>query len=66
MIVIEIGNHREVARKESLLARMLDKVAPGRVRRQVEQQVADEIRQQLAERGIEAEVSVREEGRGGA
>lgn len=62
MIVIEIRNHARVARRESLLARLLDKVAPGTIRRRVERRVAEEIRQQLSERGIEAEVEVRRDG----
>lgn len=61
MIVIEIRNHWEVARRESLLARALGKVAPRFVRRQVEQQVAEEIEAQLYARGIEVSIRIHAE-----
>lgn len=56
MIIIEIHNHREVARRESLLARALHRVAPRFIRRQVEQRVAEEIEAQLSDRGIEVRI----------
>ena len=59
MIVIEIHNHREVARRESLLARALHRLAPRFIHRQVEQRVAEEIETQLAERGIEVRIRIR-------
>lgn len=59
MIVIEIHNHREVARRESLLARALHRVAPRFIHRQVEQRVAEEIEAQLSERGIEVRIRIR-------
>lgn len=58
MIVIEIHNHREVARRESVLGRALHRLAPRFVHRQVEQRVAEEIEAQLAERGIEVRIRV--------
>jgi len=58
VIVIEIRNHREVAHRESILARALGRIAPNFIRRQVEQRVAEEIQLELASRGIEIQVRV--------
>lgn len=58
MIVIEIHNSREVARRESRFARTFGGLLRGFVHERVERQVAAEIRSQLAARGIEAAVDV--------
>lgn len=58
MIIIEIRNHREVARRESWLARALGAFAPRLIRRQVEERVKEELHAQLAERGLEVEIRI--------
>jgi hypothetical protein len=59
VIVIEIHNHHEVARRESILGRALHRLAPRFIQRQVEQRVAEEIGAQLADRGIEVRIQIR-------
>lgn len=58
MIVIEIRNHREVAHRESILARALGRFAPRLIRRQVEHRLAEELEIELASRGIEVHIRV--------
>lgn len=59
MIVIEIKNPAEVARRESRLARAFGSFMPRLVERRVDEEVASLLREALAERGVEAEVEVR-------
>ncbi len=59
MIVIEITNSKEVAERESLLAKTLGKFTPKLIRRKVEERVLESIEQSFREQGIEAEFSIR-------
>ncbi len=59
MITIEIENPIEVAGNASPLARALGGLAPGMVRRKVDEQVAEVLREKLAERGIRARIEIR-------
>ena len=59
MIVIEIKNPAEVARRESRLARAFASFMPRLVERRVDEEVASLLREALAERGVEAEIEIR-------
>lgn len=62
MIRIEIKNPRELAKRESgaLKAKILNKLAPDAVRKKVEEKVVEELKKSFSERGIEADISIRE------
>ncbi len=59
MIIIEIKNPQEVAKRESNLAKALCKLAPNLISKKVEEKVAEQIKNSLLERGIETKVSIR-------
>ncbi|MDM8526077.1 hypothetical protein QUF80_22105 [Desulfococcaceae bacterium HSG8] len=59
MIIIEIKNPLEVAKRESRIAKALGGLAPELIRRKVEEKVAEEIKDSLTELGIETEISVK-------
>ncbi|MCP4106278.1 MAG: hypothetical protein GY749_12185 [Desulfobacteraceae bacterium] len=59
MIIIEIKNPQEVAKRESTLAKALCRLAPNLISRKVEERVAEQIKNSLSERGIEISVSIR-------
>ena len=59
MIIIEIKNPQEVAKRESTLAKALSRFAPNLIRRKVEERIAEQISDSLSERGIEINISIR-------
>ena len=59
MIIIEIKNSKEVAERESPMAKVIGKLAPDLIRKKVEEKVAEHLRNSFWERGIEAEISIR-------
>lgn len=61
-LTVHILNPIEVACANSRLAKPIAGVSPGLLRRQVYEQMSGELREQLSERGIEAEVDVRRGG----
>lgn len=58
-IVIVIHNHDDVAANRSRLARAVSLLSPGLVRGLVHRETIREVRAQLAEQGVEADVRVR-------
>ena len=58
MITIEIENPAEVAANESVLARAFGGLAPGFVKRKVEEQVVDQLTPVFEERGIRARIGI--------
>jgi NAD(P)H-nitrite reductase large subunit len=59
MILIEIKNAMQLARRRSFLARTVGALMPEVVARRVDEEVARLIREALAERGVEAEIELR-------
>lgn len=59
MIEIRISNHVEIARKRSLLAKLVGRVAPDTLKWRVERAIAEEIQKSLAAQGIEVTVYVK-------
>ncbi len=60
MIVIEITNSQEVAEQESPMAKAFGKLAPGLIKKKVEEKVIKHLKDSFSERGIEADISIRE------
>lgn len=58
MLRIVIRNHEQVARLHSKFAGLAATLAPGYLRRRVEEDFAIQLRAQLAEHGIVADVSI--------
>lgn len=62
VLSVEVLNPLELARANSRIGSSLAGVAPGLVRKRVYQQVARELGDELAERGVEANIEIHRAG----
>lgn len=62
LLTVEVLNPLELARAHSRIGSSLAGVAPGLVRRRVYQTVASELRDELAERGVQANIEIHKAG----
>lgn len=60
LLTIEVLNPLELAREHSRIGASLAGVAPGLVRKRVYQTVARELREELADRGVEANIEIQQ------
>lgn len=62
LLTVEVLNPLELARAHSRVGSSLAGVAPGLVRKRVYQTVANELREELAERGVQANIEIHKAG----
>lgn len=62
LLTVEVLNPLELARAHSRIGSSLAGVAPGLVRKRVYQTVASELREELAERGVQASIEIHKAG----